>query len=171
MAELLVRRAVPEDAPTLARVHVAGWSWTYRGVLPDGYLDAPERRPRREAQWRGLLEDGQSIFLASRGPDVLGLASVGTSRDEDASDEVGELSAIYLRDASLAGRGVGRALMDAALDALRARFREATLWVLDTNERARRFYARTGWRLDGATKTETVADTPLPHVRYRIALG
>ncbi|HBQ09766.1 MAG TPA: hypothetical protein DEF51_00770, partial [Myxococcales bacterium] len=133
MAELLVRRAVPEDAPTLARVHVAGWSWTYRGVLPDAYLDAPERRPRREAQWRGLLEDGQSIFLASRGPDVLGLASVGTSRDEDASDEVGELSAIYLRDASLAGRGVGRALMDAALDALRARFREATLWVLDTN--------------------------------------
>ena len=39
--------------------------------------------------------------------------------------------------------GVGRALHDAAAAA-----GATTLWVIDANERARRFYERNGWVLD-----------------------
>ena len=38
-------------------------------------------------------------------------------------------------------------------------YRTAILWVLVTNERARRFYDAAGWVCDGAEKTELVGGT------------
>ena len=46
-------------------------------------------------------------------------------------------------------------------------FRAATLWVLRGNERARRFYERAGWTVDGARKDDVVAGVPVTEVRYR----
>jgi len=44
---------------------------------------------------------------------------------------------------------------------------EAVLWVLATNERARRFYAAAGWRPDGGSRTEDFAGVPVRELRYR----
>ena len=41
-----IRRARPEDAEAVARVHVAGWRHAYRGLLPDDYLDGLDWRDR-----------------------------------------------------------------------------------------------------------------------------
>ncbi len=57
------------------------------------------------------------------------------------------------------GRGVGRALWQADLGALRERgYFEVTLWVLDGNERALSFYEAAGFTADGTTKTEQWRD-------------
>ena len=65
--------------------------------------------------------------------------------------EVGELYALYLLPAWWSA-GVGRALMTSVLDALRGdRYRRVVLWVLADNARARRFYERAGFTLDGST--------------------
>jgi hypothetical protein len=45
--------------------------------------------------------------------------------------------------------------------------REATLWVLDTNTRARTFYERKGWAADGATQVDEVWGATVTEVRYR----
>ncbi len=64
--------------------------------------------------------------------------------------------------------GVGARLHDAAMQALReCGFREATLWVLDINERARLFYERRGWFNDGGIKHEERDGVPLVEWRYR----
>jgi ribosomal protein S18 acetylase RimI-like enzyme len=58
--------------------------------------------------------------------------------------------------------------MDAALDRLvSAGFSEATLWVLDSNARARRFYEAGGWSADGAQKRDEDRGFPVTQVRYR----
>ena len=36
----LVRQAEIGDAAAIARVHVASWRTTYRGLLPDEFLDS-----------------------------------------------------------------------------------------------------------------------------------
>jgi RimJ/RimL family protein N-acetyltransferase len=41
------------------------------------------------------------------------------------------------------------------------------LWVLEANERARRFYERGGWKADGETRVEAISGQPVPQVRYR----
>lgn len=42
-----------------------------------------------------------------------------------------------------------------------------TLWALDSNERARRFYELAGFAPDSTTKTETFAGATITEVRYR----
>ena len=51
-------------------------------------------------------------------------------------------------------RGVGGALMAAALETLRGRgFAEASLWSFADNDRANAFYESDGFTRDGAEKT------------------
>jgi hypothetical protein len=51
-----------------------------------------------------------------------------------------------------------------------AGFASATLWVLDSNARARRFYELAGWTADGSSKQADVAGATVTEVRYRRAL-
>ena len=170
--ELVIRPALPGDADAVARVHVESWRSAYRGLLPAEYLaglTVEDRAPRWRERLRhiGARED---VITAVRGGTIVGFASSGPARDSDCDDRVcGELYAIYLLEHEWGG-GAGRALHEAAVAALReARFADATLWVLDTNDRARRFYEREGWAADGATKVERYG-VRVTEVRYRRAL-
>ena len=94
----------------------------------------------------------------------------GPSEDADAGERTGELYAIYL-DPDRIGTGPGRRLSEHAVEDLRSRgFDTATLWVLETNERARRFYEAAGWTHDGTITSERVDCEMRPTVRYRVAL-
>jgi len=65
----------------------------------------------------------------------------------------------------------GRELMTATLDFLaNLGYTQVTLWVLDTNARARRFYEAAGFRADGALKVDDGRGFPLSEVRYRRSL-
>jgi len=110
------------------------------------------------------------VLIAQREGRVIGFAALGRARDPDGGG-AGEVYAIYAHPAAW-DTGAGRALMRTALEQLRELgYQEATLWVLDSNERARRFYEKGGWRADGATKLDQRFDPPLHEVRYRIVLA
>ena len=67
-------------------------------------------------------------------------------------------------------RGVGRALMDAALDDLRERgYTAAVVWSFADNDRANAFYERMGFARDGAERSNAVW-AHIPEVRYRRSL-
>jgi GNAT superfamily N-acetyltransferase len=94
------------------------------------------------------------------------------SRDDDARKSSGELSSLYIEE-EVAGTGVGRALMDSAIEFSRdSGYRELRLWVLEGNIRARRFYETAGLRPDGSAKQEMhpVVPVMLEEVRYRRSL-
>ena len=52
------------------------------------------------------------------------------------------------------------------LDALEHLGDSAVLWVLEPNERARRFYERGGWAFDGTTRDELIGGVPTHQLRY-----
>jgi GNAT superfamily N-acetyltransferase len=88
-------------------------------------------------------------------PAPAGGAAAGPLTPAGRTGEVGELYALYLLPAWWSA-GVGRALMTSALDSLRGdRYRRVVLWVLADNARARRFYERAGFTLDGGTNVLT----------------
>jgi GNAT superfamily N-acetyltransferase len=170
---VLIRPGVEADAPELGRLHVRAWQWAYRGMLPDDYLDRlAEQVERREQMWRHVIGERQAdqpLWVAERDGRVVGLCNTAPARDQPA--DTGELLAIYL-DPDVVGTGVGAALMRQALSDMRARGRRAAvLWVLEANDRARRFYERFGWQADGAVKEELVWGTPVRELCYRIALA
>jgi RimJ/RimL family protein N-acetyltransferase len=57
--------------------------------------------------------------------------------------------------------------MASALEALRG-YSSATLWVLEENPRARRFYEREGWIRNGERRCEEFLGVTVAEVRYRI---
>jgi GNAT superfamily N-acetyltransferase len=169
IAVVTIRVAEERDAMAIGLVHVRSWQATYRGAFPQEYLDGLDPF-ERGVGWQRFFHDGipdrMSVLVADVEGMVVGFANVGPSRDEDAGGS-GEVRAIYLLSDHW-GRGLGRDLMVAALDALNeAGFSEATLWVLDTNDRARGFYEIGGWSPDGATRRDDRWGFPVPEVRYR----
>ncbi|MCK9932711.1 GNAT family N-acetyltransferase [Frankia sp. Mgl5] len=175
-----VRRGLVSDAEQIARVHVLSWQVGYRGLLPQPLLDGlhpAQRVPRwmttlSQAAWpaRGTLIADDTDDTDDVG-DIVGFADLRPTQDDDQdAGEVGEIVSFYVLPAAW-GRGVGRHLMAAAVrDVDAAGFMCATLWVLETNLRARRFYAHLGWEPDGAVRDEIVGGTAIRDVRYRYRL-
>lgn len=176
-----IRVAGPGDAGGIAEVHARTWQVAYRGQLSGEVLDRqtePEPMRRRAERWRGGLEDGRlseehgwwDVRVAVDDDRIVGFAAVGPEREEDAPEDAGELYAIYVHPDRW-GTGVGQRLHDVALEQLRDRGMAVVhLWVLDTNDRARRFYERHGWEPTGEDKTEEMAGLEVHEVRYGRAL-
>ena len=168
----MIRRATAADAAAIAGVHVRSWQWAYRGIVPDEVLDGMSLAEREE-RWREWFthDDGSEAFVADEGGRVVGFCTLGGARDTDVDGAaVGELQAIYL-EADAAGRGVGRALHDAAIARLRERgYGRALLWVLERNPRARRFYEAAGWRADGTARVTRRPTYDRRELRYAIDL-
>jgi GNAT superfamily N-acetyltransferase len=162
-----VREAEPDDAFAVESIRVRGWQIAYRHVFPPARLDA---LPIDETRWRRRFVQpppGWSTFVAEEDDEVVGFASVGPSRDEAG---IGELYAIYV-DPDRWSHGAGRALLARAEAELAARYGEATLWVLASNPRARKFYEEAGWRPDGLSKTVERLGVDSEELRYRKTLA
>ena len=168
-----LRSAEPGDEAAIAEVHVSAWQVIYRGMIPDAYLDGLSVSNRCD-MWRELIVEfeppAHGAFVALDGSQLVGFVHFCPSRDHDATPAVGEITAIYVHP-DLWGQGIGRRLMLHAVDSLdEARFSTATLWVLDVNARARKFYEQAGWLIDGATKEDQRDGFTLHEVRYAMAL-
>ena len=169
-----IRPARMQDVREIAVVHVRSWQAAYQGLLPQAYLDGLDPG-QRIGQWERALStanwsDGGTLVADAGGP-LSGFVSYGPARDDDAdSRRAGEIYAIYLMPAAW-DQGIGRQLMTAALGRLgEAGFDQVTLWVLDTNTRARRFYEAGGWHADGAAKRDDSFGVPMTEVRYRTSV-
>lgn len=169
-----VREARLGDEGSIAEVHVRTWQAAYRGQVPDEFLASLSVERRTDA-WQTIIAHSEApartVFVLEDIGRVVGFAGVAPSRDDEAGEEIGELTAIYVLP-ELWGAGGGQLLMEHALGSLRqAGFSQVTLWVLDTNLRARRFYEQLGWTADGATKVDQREDFALSEVRYRRAIS
>ena len=167
-----IRLARAADAAAIAEIHVLSWQAAYAGQLPDDYLDNLSISDRQHRWAQALSEPTRPdhVFIITEEGLAVGFAAIGPSSDDDASTGTGELRAIYLHPRYW-NRGLGRRLHDHALAALgNDGHRRATLWVLRTNNRARRFYQRSGWLSDDTTKIDTIDSLVLEEVRYHRTL-
>jgi GNAT superfamily N-acetyltransferase len=161
-----LRLATADDARAIAEVHVSSWRWAYRGHLPESTLEGLDVS-ELEGQWRSVLEEpGRIVLVATDRDDVVGFAHAAATDDEDSGEDIGQLYSLYLLQ-RVVGAGLGRALLERATEEmLDAGFAAARLWVLESNERARRFYERAGWSWDGTQSAHQMQCANLPILRY-----
>ncbi len=165
------RKANVDDALAVATAHARGWQVAYKGIVPQEYLDAINIE-QRLGQWRGYLEaDTPTDYVAEVDGEVVGFANVGVFRDDPDDHAAGELWAMYVNPDAW-GAGAGYALMQATLTHFAEKnLRTGYLWVIEQNDRARRFYERQGWTSNEAFKYEDVAGVTLTERRYSIDLS
>lgn len=163
----MIRRARRDDAAAIARVHVRTWQVAYAHVFPAEALGRLVVEPRVRLWNEFLSDDDVGIFVSESSEDVSGFVSVGASRDAKGE---GELYAIYVEPEHW-GTGAALELIRAGEEWLRSNgYACATLWVLEDNPRARRFYDTAGWTLDGATRKGEHLGVATREVRYRKSL-
>ena len=166
-----VRPAHVDDSGGIAAIHVRGWQAAYRGIVPEPYLESLSVE-RRTMSWRAqILESSPTeIVVAEIDQRLIGWASFGPSRDDDARESIGELYAVYVLP-ELWSTGVGRALWNRAKGRLVERgFQRATLWVLRDNVRVIRFYEAAGFT-PTVERPVDIGGKNLPEVRYEVPIG
>lgn len=167
-----IRPVSRTDLGAIASLHVSSWQSAYRGILPDAVLDRlnPDDRVRDWARWLSVPES--HTFAAIERRQLVGFARVVPGTDVAAAPSSGEISHLYVAPDSQS-MGVGQALLARSLeDVLERGLERAVLWVLEKNYRARAFYERAGFRLDGARRTDPeLLGSDAPEVRYQMSIA
>ena len=160
----MIRSALQEDAAEIARVHVASWRSSYRGLLADEFLDSLSEAGYTD-RWRRVISDGANrVFVVEEPDGIVGFASGGRERAGESGFE-GELYAIYIVEESQR-KGHGRELVRATVSALRKMgLRDMIVWVLRDNKSARAFYERLGGNYV-RSQPITIGPTTLEEVSY-----
>jgi uridine kinase len=166
--DVRVRPATLDDARAIASVQVRAWRAAYAAIVPGTFLDSLSVA-EREGRWRENLTGASGTTYVAEAPGgVIGWASVGGCRDEDATPALGELWALYVLPDRWRG-GVGRALWARGRRHLiESGAREIVVWVLEDNHPARRFYEAVGFgAAPDQTKTIEIGGARIPEVRLR----
>lgn len=152
--EITIRRARPQDAGEIARVHVATWRTAYQGIVSQTHLDTLDVAARQQS-WREWLErPGVFVYVAEDwvaehwvaedSATLCGFIAAGPLREPVGTCDC-EIYAIYVL-AEAQQRGIGRELMSSLAGELAKQgSARPAVWVLAENP-ARHFYARLGAR-------------------------
>ncbi len=166
----LVDASTEEHFRAMSLIHALGWRDTYAGYVPDAYM-AQEitdtrwvpffQKDYETGRCHGLLlyRDDVPVACINYGPARTENLNAGqpSSFPNDAYRDWGEIISFYTHPEER-GKGYGGILFEEAVGRLRALgFQKQFVFVLQENERARRFYARHGFAWDG-----THADIPFP---------
>ena len=154
-----VRAARPDEAEALLAIQQAASVAAFRHIFPPARYPFPAG-PVRE-RWRAALGTAEGcVLVAERDGLPVGVVQVAPER----------LDGLFVLPWAW-GSGVADRLHDAAAQRLRGwGCGWCRLSVLEENHRARRFYERRGWRLDGR-RTSTPFPPHPPMVGYTLTLG
>lgn len=124
-APFLIRPALAEDQPRVSAIRMG---------VRENILSDPSKVTQAEVDW---YRDNAIFLVAEVAGEVVGFTC--------ANHQTGLIWALFM-DAAHEGRGIGRALLDAALARL-AEAGHAQAWLTtDAGTRAERFYLRHGWQ-------------------------
>lgn len=134
----------PDAAEEITELHRRAAHTGFAHIFPAEAPPPPfEEDLARWQFWLGAdRERGRHAYTVQVRGRVVGVVLAGPDPDDTA---IGHLARLYV-DPERWGAGIGTALHDAAVSDLTDRgFPAATLWVLEDNLRARRWYERHGW--------------------------
>lgn len=145
----MIEKLTPDDAYRFKAIRLRALSSD-----PDPFWHtAAEEAAFGDEHWRGRLADSdRATFVAEDDGEDVGLVSIGPSTwDADADRRDFDLSGMWVAG-HVRGYGTASGLVRRALEFAAAnRARRVTLWVLDENTRANKFYEKFGFTPTGRT--------------------
>ena len=146
-----IREAEYKDAHNMGTVHVDTWRSTYRGIVPDAYLDSLSHESA-ETKWRQRLASPELLrfHLVAEDDDgrVVGIVEAGLNEDEKFPEYEAQVYTLYILR-QFQHRGIGRMLIHETVRRLLEMDIESMLiWVVSQNP-SRGFYEHLGGRFLG----------------------
>jgi GNAT superfamily N-acetyltransferase len=154
---MIIRPAVISDAERGAVCHLACRREAYEELVDAERLAALTADLEATiAMWRRFIVSGEPPVVAVAGDTVVGFINAGPNTEPGAAVAF-QLRVLNVRRAYW-GTGLAQRLYDEAVGD-----RDAYLWVMRDNARARGFYARNGFVPDGAERVDP--DFAVPIIR------
>ncbi|MGE7120889.1 N-acetyltransferase family protein [Peribacillus sp. NPDC046944] len=159
-----IRKATENDITGIAHVHIKSWQSTYKGILPDSYLNSLNLETRKKNWSRNLKMLHSATYIAENGDGkIVGFAAGGPEQTNHLHIQ-GEVYAIYLLK-EYQRQEIGRKLMKAVVDELvQKQHANLIIWALKDNP-SRGFYEALGGRII-SEKTVKMAGIELAEVGY-----
>jgi GNAT superfamily N-acetyltransferase len=155
-----------EDAAAIAALHASSWRATYRGMLPDAFLDGQLDENRRVLWQERLMAAPPArpiVIKAVEEGSLVGFGCVILAPDNMQDALLDNLHVVPGRT----GKGIGTGLLHEARQRAAAASRQRLeVWVLEANAGARRFYERLGATAVERQMVEVIPEVLVPEVRY-----
>ncbi|MFJ8099634.1 GNAT family N-acetyltransferase [Lysinibacillus sp. NPDC096212] len=105
-----IRKANIKDAQGIGKVHVDSWRTTYKGILPDDFLNNLSYEQRTEL-WKRNISDATNYVLVAENEqgEIIGFATGGTRKTNSVPNAT-DLTSIYLLE-EYQGMGIGKQLL------------------------------------------------------------
>ena len=164
-SDIRIREAKPDDYAGVAAMHYEVWRRSWAGILSPPLLDilGPAKRWVAEIYPQSLSRRGWSMWIVESGGRTIGVTIFGP--DSADTDHL-LIDALYIDEESQR-HGVGGRLLDEVVTSHPAG--DIVLWCAEKNDKARRFYEKNDFRIDGRTLDwEPLPGVVVPHVGYRL---
>jgi GNAT superfamily N-acetyltransferase len=163
-SDIRIREAKPDDYADVAEMHYPVWRRSWTGILAPPLLDilGTPKRWAAEIYPQSLNRTGWSMWIAESAGRTVGVTIFGP--DSDDPDHL-LIDALYVTEESQR-HGVGGHLLETAMGTHPSG--DVVLWCAVENGRARSFYEKRNFRIDGRTLDwEPLPGVIVPHVGYR----
>jgi L-amino acid N-acyltransferase YncA len=137
-----IRRAEVKDAGGIAKVHVDSWRTTYKGIVPDQYLNGLSYK-QREENWRSHLGSSEVFVAETDEGEIVGFSSGGKERSGNYPGYDGEVYAIYILK-EYQNKGLGKKLTHPLVEGFRKQGIHSMLVLVLEENPSRHFYEALG---------------------------
>ncbi|GEN46869.1 GNAT family N-acetyltransferase [Alkalibacillus haloalkaliphilus] len=160
-----IREAKLSDASGIGKVHVNSWRTTYKGIVPDEFLNNLTYEKREKLWINNISAQDQYIIVAENETgQIVGFAS-GGKRETNVHKNAGDLTSIYILE-EFQGQGVGTQLMKDMF----AYFKEVgynTIFVEVLKSNETKFFYEAFGAVHHEAKTITIQEKELDLLIYK----
>lgn len=104
-----IRTANLDDAQGIAKVHVDSWKTTYKGIIPNDFLNNLSYEQRTELWEKNIARADNYVVIAENNEgQIIGFADAW-KREDNVTENSGDLTSIYLLE-KYQGNGIGKKL-------------------------------------------------------------
>ena len=148
--EIYIRYANKDDADTIALINSKSFQQTFRGIIPEDFLEERFSYERLKERLYKELNEGTTISCIMYKDDIpVGMLTFAQDDYKERDNSEIDLWRIYLLP-EYWGQNLGKEFIDWGIKELtRKGYEKVALWVVEENERARKFYEKVCFAHDG----------------------
>ena len=115
----LIRKRTKEDCKDIAHVVTVAWNETYKGIVPDWFLEELKNNEEERVKkyYNDFDENDNNQFVLEVDNEIVGFVNFGVTSDEEYQN-CGEIFALYIIS-KYKGNGFGRKLVETAKNELK----------------------------------------------------
>jgi ribosomal protein S18 acetylase RimI-like enzyme len=137
-----IRVAKVEDLALIARIRIDNWRITYKGLLPQSFLDDLDYEKETQSWLTFSQAERHHVFVAiDENESIMGFVGI---RPFDREMTIGEIHALHTSE-EFRGKGAGKALIYHSAKLFKSQnIKEMRLWVIEGNDNATAIYEHLG---------------------------